>query len=83
LVVNEKGGGEKKIAKSDYQCFRQILRPFTLAFTVSQADGHGMRINVNIGDLCLNVSPKSIEIMQNSIQVLIWCFDISAGKVLR
>lgn len=47
----------------------QILRPFTLAFTVSKPDGHGMRINVNIGDLCFNVAPKSIEIIQKSVQV--------------
>ena len=62
--------------KNSKNCFvnllfvvEQILRPFTLAFTVSQNEGHGMRINVNIGDLCLNVSPRSIEIIQNSVQV--------------
>jgi hypothetical protein len=47
----------------------QILRPFTLAFTVSQRDGHGMRVNCNIGDLCLSVSPRCIEIIKNTVQV--------------
>lgn len=49
----------------------QILRPCTLSFTVSMNGGHGMRINVNMSDLCLNVSPYSIVIIQNSVQAFI------------
>ena len=49
----------------------QILQPCTLSFTVSQNEGHGMRVNANISDLCLNVSPHSIFIIQNSVQAFI------------
>ena len=34
-----------------------ILKPCTLSFTVSRNEGHGTRVNCNMSDLCLNVSP--------------------------
>ena len=49
----------------------QILQPCTLSFSVSQTDGHGMRVNANVSDFCLNVSPHSIIIIQNSIQAFL------------
>ncbi|TRY69082.1 hypothetical protein TCAL_09656 [Tigriopus californicus] len=49
----------------------QILKPCTLSFTISKNEGHGMRVNVNMSDLCLNVSPYSIIIIQNSVQAFI------------
>ncbi len=49
----------------------QILQPTTLSFTVSRAQGHGMRINANIADLCLNVSPHGIIIVQKSVQAFL------------
>ena len=49
----------------------QILKPCTLSFSVNQQNGHGMRINVNISDMILNVSPYSIQIIRNSVQTFL------------
>jgi hypothetical protein len=49
----------------------QILQPCTLSFTISQNDDHGVRVQCNMSDLCLNVSPRSIQIIQNSVQAFI------------
>ena len=49
----------------------QILQPCTLSFSISQTDGHGMRGQCNMSDLCLNVSPRSMQIIQNSVQAFI------------
>ena len=49
----------------------QILQPCTLSFTISKTDGHGNRVNVNMSDLCLNISPHSIAIMQKSVEAFI------------
>lgn len=49
----------------------QILQPCTLSFTISQNDDHGVRVQCNVSDLCLNVSPRSMEIIQNSVEAFI------------
>ncbi len=49
----------------------QILQPCTLSFTASRTQGHGMRINANISDLCLNVSPHGIVVVQKSVQAVL------------
>ena len=45
-----------------------ILQPCTVSFTFSQNDDHGVKVQCNMSDLCLNVSPRSIQIIQNSVQ---------------
>ena len=55
----------------------QILKPCTLSFTVSRNEGHGTRVNCNMSDLCLNVSPHSIAVIQKSVQAF---FDSMAIK---
>ena len=49
----------------------QILKPCTLSFTVSRNEGHGTRVNCNMSDLCLNVSPHSIAVIQKSVQAFL------------
>ncbi len=49
----------------------QILQPCTLSFSISQQGGHGMRVQCNMTDLCMNVSPRSMQIIQNSVQAFI------------
>ena len=48
-----------------------ILKPCTLSFTVSRNEGHGTRVNCNMSDLCLNVSPHSIAVIQKSVQAFL------------
>ena len=48
-----------------------ILQPCTLSFTYSQNEEHGTRVQCNISDLCLNVSPRSIQIIRNSVNAFI------------
>ena len=45
-----------------------ILQPCTVSLTFSQNDDHGVKVQCNMSDLCLNVSPRSIQIIQNSVQ---------------
>jgi vacuolar protein sorting-associated protein 13A/C len=60
----------------------QILQPCTLSFTISQNAGHGMRVNTNMSDLCLNVSPHSISIIQRSVQAFIDSMAVKEAAAL-
>lgn len=44
----------------------QILQPCTLTFSMSQTENHGMRVDCNMSDLCLNISPHSLNVVLNS-----------------
>ena len=54
----------------------QILSPCTLSFSVSDQNTGvgGMRVNVNISDMVLNVSPYSLDIVTKSVQTFLGSF---------
>ena len=54
--------------KSREETMASILQPCTLSFTYDLVEETGLKINLNMSDLCLNVSPRSIQIIQNSVQ---------------
>ena len=41
----------------------EILSPCTLSFNISSQNPEHMKIQCNMSDLCLNVSPRSIQII--------------------
>lgn len=45
----------------------RFFSTFQVSFTFSQNDEHGVKVQCNMSDLCLNVSPRSITIIQNSV----------------
>ena len=48
--------------------FYHFFFNFQVSFTFDQNDEHGVKVQCNMSDLCLNVSPRSITIIQNSVQ---------------
>ena len=44
----------------------EILSPCTLSFNISSQNPEHMKIQCNMSDLCLNVSPRSIQIIMKS-----------------
>ena len=45
-----------------------ILQPCTVSLSYSQNEDHGLKIQCNITDLCLNVAIRSVQIIQASVQ---------------
>ena len=57
--------------KNREQTLAQILQPTTVSFTLSKNSGHGMRINLNLSDFCLNVSPHSISVITRALSAFV------------
>ncbi len=55
----------------------QILQPCTLSFNIGQTESRGLRINANISDLCLNISPHGIITVQKSVQAFLDSMAVS------
>ena len=59
-----------------------ILAPCTISLSYSQNEDHGLKVQCNVTDLCLNVAIRSIQIIQESVDEFMKSMDSMAEKDL-
>ena len=60
----------------------EILVPCTVSLCYSQNEDHGLKIQCNITDLCLNVALRSIQIINASVQEFLESMEHMTDKEL-